>query len=104
MNRFIANFLIAFDNGTMSWRLYVNHVGVLDDNGRVVSIEPFEQELPNTRFLGRVALLAPDTVTDDELLAVAGSQRDVQSIIERLNVSLSPKKPVPHYRILVLNR
>ena len=103
MTRFIANYIIAFDNDSRRWRLFINHVGVLDDNGCVVSITPFVYELPNTRFLGRVAALVPNSVSDKDFHHIKFLSISPESVVECLNESLMPSGAVSSCRIVVLS-
>ena len=101
MNRFIANYIIAYDADEHRWRIHINHIATIDDDGGL-SFARFEREMPNTRFVGRTAVIAPVTKSHRDLLDTLCNRRDPDDIADILNRSEQWKNPTKPYHLLVL--
>lgn len=85
MQRILANYTVASGRG-----LLVNHVTTID-NGRLLALEPIDDERACTRYEPRVMCLVPTAACTDELLRlITGAATRTQ--LATLLTSLPPLK------------
>ncbi len=63
MTRFIANYTIVAGVS----RVLINHVTTIDNEGRLVSCEPFETEQADVRYIDSPVVIVPDDYQEGEL-------------------------------------
>ncbi|MBP5688899.1 MAG: hypothetical protein J6X22_09715 [Muribaculaceae bacterium] len=84
MKRFISNYTILGDGEEL-----VNHITTVDDNGRLISVLPFDRELGNTVYVPQPLCVAANSELHlvEEAFAESASRKQLKQRLVKLKVS-----------------
>lgn len=95
MKRFISNYTILADGNEV-----INHITTVGDDGRLISIQPFERELGNTVYVALpLCVVATSDVARVESAFRESASRD---FFKRKLVELNISRPKPGTVVAIL--
>lgn len=85
MKRFISNYTILADGNEL-----VNHITTLDDDGRLISVLPFDRELGNTIYVPQpICVAATNHIHQvEKAFKESASRQQLKMQLAALNISL----------------